>query len=338
MERTGSELIQASRAFAEEDPRRTWRELALTFVAAAAFFAIAAAPMLGPARWLGTLGLSLITVRFFIFFHDALHGAIFRKNKLGHFIMDLVGWTVLTPRPVWRDSHNYHHAHTSKMVGSSIGSFPLLSIEMYRAATPSQRFMYRASRHWLTMAFGYFTVFLWGMCIKPFIMRPRRYWTAPLALAFHYGCFAAIAYLGGFGLALRTHFVPVFVACALGSYMFYAQHTFPGMRLWDRKDWEYTAAALHSSSMMTMSAPMHWFTGNIGFHHVHHLNSMIPFYRLDEAMNAIPELQSPRTTSWSPKEIWTCLRLHLWDGRAERMLTFREATEVPAQTTASEGA
>ncbi|MBI2378291.1 MAG: fatty acid desaturase [Deltaproteobacteria bacterium] len=338
MDRTGSELIQASRAFAEEDPKRTWRELCVTLLVTAGFVAVAAAPALGPLRWIGSLGIALVTVRLFIFFHDALHGAIFRKNKLGHIIMDLIGWTVLTPRLVWKDSHNYHHAHTSKMVGSSIGSFPLLSIDMYRAASPAQRFMYRASRHWLTMTFGYFTVFLWGMCIKPFAIRPKRYWTIPVALLYHYGVLALLVWLGSAELAFRVYLGPVMVACAVGSYMFYAQHTFPAMRLWDRKDWEYTAAALHSSSMMTMSAPMHWFTGNIGFHHVHHLNSMIPFYRLEEAMKAIPELQNPGTTSWSPKEVLTALRLHLWDARGGRMLTFSEATEIDTRAPASEGA
>ena len=119
--------------------------------------------------------------------------------------------------------------------------------------------------------------------------------------------------------------VPMAIAGALGSYMFYAQHNFPGMLRRHGSEWDHAHAALHSSSFMRMGPLMHWFTGNIGYHHVHHLNAKIPFYRLPEAMAGIKELQSPVTTSLNPIDVMNCLRLKVWDPVAERLLTFGEA-------------
>ncbi len=114
------------------------------------------------------------------------------------------------------------------------------------------------------------------------------------------------------------------MATATGSYLFYAQHNFPGMRLCHRADWSFTGAALHASSMFSMGRIMHWFTGNIGYHHVHHLNPMVPFYRLPETMRAIPELQRPKTTSWRIRDIIACCQLYAWDHAQGRMLSRAE--------------
>jgi omega-6 fatty acid desaturase (delta-12 desaturase) len=333
--REGSELIRASRAFAQEDARRTWQLFAITLLTSGALFAASLFEAFGPLRWVFAIVQGLVIVRVFIFFHDALHGAIFRKDKLGHALMSIYGVFVLTPVIVWKDSHNYHHAHTSKLVGSSIGSYPIVTKRMYAMMTPTQRLMYRFIRHWATILFGYVFMFLIGMVIQPLVKQPKRYWSAALVLVGHYAILAALVMTMGWETAIVAYLAPVFVACAAGSYLFYAQHTFEGVELRDRRGWEYTAAALRSSSMMDMSPLMHWFTGNIGYHHVHHLNSMIPFYRLPEAMDAIPELQSPRRTSLALREIWHCLNIHVWDPAQQRMISFREADASVSSTEAS---
>jgi hypothetical protein len=110
--------------------------------------------------------------------------------------------------------------------------------------------------------------------------------------------------------------------------LFYAQHNFPGARFPNRAGWDYVAAALDSSSYLRMNPVMHWLTGNIGYHHVHHLNARIPFYRLPEAMAGIEELQSPGTTSLHPCDIYRCLRLKLWDPERERLVSFQEHREA----------
>jgi omega-6 fatty acid desaturase (delta-12 desaturase) len=116
---------------------------------------------------------------------------------------------------------------------------------------------------------------------------------------------------------------PCAVASALGSYLFYAQHNFPSVSFSDNADWTYETAALSSSSSLKTNPFMSWVTANIGYHHLHHLNSRIPFYRLPEVMKAIPELQSPKTTSLHPLEMLRCLRLKVWDVDVQRMVSRR---------------
>ena len=98
-----------------------------------------------------------------------------------------------------------------------------------------------------------------------------------------------------------------------GAYLFFAQHTFPDAHIKGRHEWTFVKAAVEASSYMVMGPVMRFFTANIGFHHVHHLNATIPFYRLPEAMAGIPELQNPGKTSLSPKDIAYCLSLKVWD-------------------------
>jgi acyl-lipid omega-6 desaturase (Delta-12 desaturase) len=119
--------------------------------------------------------------------------------------------------------------------------------------------------------------------------------------------------------------LPFALAAMIGAYLFYAQHNYPGMRATQCGDWAFHEAALESSSYTVMGPVMRWCTGNIGFHHIHHLNAAIPFYRLPEAMRAIPAMQAPAITSLRPRDIRACLRLKLWDAEAGRMVGFRTA-------------
>jgi len=130
--------------------------------------------------------------------------------------------------------------------------------------------------------------------------------------------------------------VPLFIACGLGAYLFYAQHNYPGLTIQPRERWSFTRAALESSSYMQLGPVLRWFTGNIGYHHVHHLNPSIPFYRLPEAMAAIPELQSPGRTSLRPRDVVAAFRQNVWDEHHNRMITYAEAealVDVPATAT-----
>jgi fatty acid desaturase len=118
--------------------------------------------------------------------------------------------------------------------------------------------------------------------------------------------------------------------------LFYAQHNYPGVRFLTGGDWDYSFSALHSSSYMSMNPLMAWFTGNIGYHHVHHLNAKIPFYRLPEAMAALPELQTPVTLTLSPRTTLACLRLHLWDEANEALVPFPRRRRESAAHDANE--
>ena len=171
------------------------------------------------------------------------------------------------------------------------------------------------------MVLGYLTIFAYGMCLRSLWVSPRRHWDSALSLVLHGVLIAALAAIG-WEVLVCSLLLPFTVACGLGAYLFYAQHNFPGVMLRDREDWNYVTAALESSSYIKMNTIMSWFTGNIGYHHVHHLNSRIPFYRLPEAMGALSELQSPHTTTLRPRDVAGCLRLKLWDTSKQQMVGF----------------
>jgi omega-6 fatty acid desaturase (delta-12 desaturase) len=318
--RAGAELVRASQVYAKEDRATTWRLLASTAAVYTTFLAIALfAPNL-PLKVLGGLFTGLTSVRLFIFYHDYLHDAVLKDSKAGKAIMTVVGLITLNPPSVWKETHDYHHRNNAKMLGGQIGSYPVVTVAMWEAMTPSQRKWYAFARHPFTIATGYFWIFIIGMCISPFRRGPREHWQGPLALVVHFGLAAVVAATLGPIAALTGIILPVYVACALGGYLFYAQHNFPDIQLKDRKSWDFAHAAVSSSSMFDMNPVLHWFTGNIGFHHVHHLNHRIPFYRLPEAMAGMPELQNPGRTTWKMSDIASCLRLKLWDGDKSRMV------------------
>ena len=328
--RTGPELIKASAPYAIEDRAKTWRLFAIAVAVYGAFEAVAIFAPWWPLRVLGGVMAALSTVRLFIFYHDYLHGALWRKSFAGKLVMWPVGLLTLNPPAVWRETHDYHHKNNAKILGAAIGSYPILTVEMYRTLSPNMRRGYLAVRHPLNMLLGHLTVFALGMCLRPFLRDPRTHWGGPLALLLHAAAFVAIGFGLGWGHALTGVLLPGWLTSTAGAYLFYAQHNFPDCELRGRKNWDYTAAALKSSSMMDMSPLMHWFTGNIGFHHVHHLNHNVPFYRLPEAMAAIPELQSPGRTSLRLGDIRAALRLKLWDNERGRLIGLDEFVDAPA--------
>jgi len=330
--RAGAALVRASKIYAEEDLGLTWRLFAVTVLVYVAALLVAMFAPAWPLQLVGSVVAGLTIVRLFIFYHDYYHGALFRGSRLGEWAMIAVGWGVLAPPRVWKETHDYHHQNNAKMVGASIGSFPTVSTDMWRMMRPRQRTFYRIIRHPLTILFGYFTIFMAGMCISAFARDPRAHWEGPAAMVTHFTIMGLVAWFVSPWAAFFSIMLPLFIATAAGSYLFYAQHTFPDCELRSRENWVYHHAALKSSSMFDMNPLMHWFTGNIGYHHVHHLNHQIPFYRLPEAMAAMPELQSPGRTSWHPRDVAACLSLKLWDHEKNRFVGWDEA-EAKAKAT-----
>jgi omega-6 fatty acid desaturase (delta-12 desaturase) len=326
--RLGRELLTATRPFATESVAQSWWHVTSTFTLM--FAALTGAALLDwwPLRAaLALLGV-LLMVRAFITYHDFMHGAILRNSKVAAAFFNLYGALVLVPARSWKKSHNHHHGHVGQITTETNGAFPLITTRMWRESSAGQRASYRASRHPLIIVFGYITVFFFSVCLQPLLCDPKRHWDSALSLLTHGGLIALLWTLGGFDMALFAVLLPMTVSSIFGSYLFFAQHSFKGMRLLSPKSWTFYRAAIQSSSYLRLNKLMAWFTGNIGYHHVHHLNVRIPFYRLPEAMAAIPALQTPVTTSLSPRDIIDCFRACLWDERSQRMVSYREAAKM----------
>jgi len=305
-----------------ESRLRSWWCVLSTTVVMIGLYVVAWQPIFWPLRAAIAVLAGLVTVREFILYHDYMHGALLRGSKLARLILYPVGIFVMTPPRVWKETHNYHHAHTAQLVGSNIGSFATMTLGQWAEATPAQRRQYRMVRHPLTVVFAYFTAFMLDMCLMSFLRSPRKRWDSLLALLVNWALTALILWKFGFAVLFFGFFLPLAVAMASGAYLFYAQHNFEGLYIQRREEWAYDRAALQSSSYMPTGRVMGWLTGNIGYHHVHHLNPTIPFYRLPEAMAAIPELQNPPTTRLTPADIAANFRMKLWDPDQKKMVGY----------------
>ncbi|HET9452089.1 MAG TPA: fatty acid desaturase [Aggregicoccus sp.] len=318
------ELIARTRPFAAQDTARSWRNVATTLAALAGSIALAAAAPWWPLRLVGSVLMALVLVRNFILVHDFMHGSLLSGSRVARALFHTQGVLMLTPPRVWNETHNHHHANTARIAAPASGTFTTWTAQQWHEASALERVCYVAERHPLTLLFAYPFAFLGALCIVPFLKSPRRYWSAGLAAAVHVALSLAVLGYAGVGVYLTAMLLPLFGAYAFGAYLFFAQHNFPDMVLREDHAWTHADAALEASSYLECGPVMEWFTGNIGYHHIHHLNPRIPFYRLPEAMAAIPELQRPRVTSLHPRDVLACLRLDVWDGARGRMVGLRE--------------
>lgn len=322
---TARNLLNATRAFLEDEPRVSWWYVGSTLFLLMVTLTVAALVPWWPLRLLGSVGGGLLLGRTFILYHDFMHGAVLNGSRLGRFVMYGVGLLFLAPPTSWRASHNYHHANVAKLNGPAIGSYPMMTLAAWRRASRLERFRYRFSRHPLTMLGAYLTIFAFSLTIQPLFQHPRRSWDSLLALGLHAGVASGLWVAGGASTAFFAFLLPFAIAHALGAYLFYAQHNAEGLRLFSPDEWTFVRAALESSTFMRLGPVMTWLLGNIGYHHVHHLNPAIPFYRLPQTMAAIPALQHPTVTSLRPRDIAACLRSNLWDEARGTMVSFKKA-------------
>lgn len=321
---TGKDLIARTRPFATPDVARSWWHVASTFCALAAATALAAAAPWWPLKLVGGILEALVLVRTFILYHDFMHGALLPGSRLSRLLFYTQGVLMLTPPRNWNETHNHHHANTARLASASTGTFSTWTTDTWRSASRLRRLGYVLERHPVTQLFGYVTVFLLSQCLSSFVKDPRRYWSSGLALLVHIALSVTVCAVFGPAVYFFALLGPFFVSYALGTYLFYAQHNFPHMEIRADDEWTHADSALEASSYLACGPVMAWFTGNIGYHHVHHLNPRIPFYRLPEAMAAIPELQSPCVTTLHPRDVLACLRLNLWSPEQQRMVGFRD--------------
>jgi len=279
-----------------------------------------------------TVPASGFLVRLFMIQHDCGHGAFFKQRQANEWVGRIAGVFTITPYHYWRQTHALHHATSGNLDRrSGLGEIETLTVGEYQALSPLRRFGYRLYRHPLIM-FGLGPAYVFMISQRLPLGMMRDGWK-PWASVIGNGVAAALA-LGGlvwvFGLApvLIVNVVTMLLAATIGVWLFYVQHQFEGAA-WSRNDqWNREAAALAGSSHLDLPQPFRWFTGNIGIHHVHHLSSRIPFYRLPKVLTDHPELDAMSRLGF--RESFRCARLALWDEAAGRLVSFREARRSAA--------
>lgn len=278
--------------------------------------------------WL-TLALALPTagllVRIFIIQHDCGHHSFFRNHRANDLLGHACGLLTLTPYCLWRRSHARHHSSSGDLNHRGQGDVAVLTVEEYRARTRFGRLQYRLYRNPIVMfVFGASYLFILR---QRFTTRIPREWRRERRSVHATNCgIAATIALGWYTIGLSTflmvHLPIVMFGAAIGSWLFFVQHQFEDAYWQPHDSWEFTRSAMEGSSYYRLPRVLQWFTGNIGFHHIHHLDSRIPNYNLPACYAAEPALQQAVTLGI--RDSFKCTALKLWDERRQRMVTFAE--------------
>jgi len=264
-------------------------------------------------------------VRLFMIQHDCGHGTFFSHRLANNWIGRIIGVLTLTPYDFWRRAHAIHHATTGNLDRRGIGAVDTLTVRQYLACSGWARLKYRLYRHPLVMfGVGPAYLFIVQHRLPIGLMRSGwQPWASTMATNFAIVLFVAgLVWLIGLQAFLFVHLPIALLAATAGVWLFYVQHQFEHTA-WERdSEWNLHDAALHGSSHYDLPALLRWFTANIGVHHVHHLCSRIPYYRLPRVLNDYPQLRDAGRLTL--RESFRCVRLVLWDETQKRLVSFRE--------------
>lgn len=263
--------------------------------------------------------------RLFMIQHDCGHGAFFRGRAANDWTGRVLGILTLTPYECWRRSHAVHHASSGNLDARGTGDLDTLTVAEFRALGFVRRLLYRLYRHPIVL-FGIGPAYQFLLRHRlPFGMAGKgwRRWLSAMGTNAGIAAIAgALIWAMGLKLFLLVHLPITLVAASLGVWFFYVQHQFEHTH-WDRgEDWCFHSSALQGSSHYQLPPILRWFSANIGVHHVHHLASRIPFYRLPEVLRAVPVLAG--FSKMTIGQSFAGVRLALWDEDKRRLVSFAE--------------
>ncbi len=260
-------------------------------------------------------------VRLFIIFHDCGHGSYFKSQKTNRAVGMVFGILSFTPWDKWHNQHMRHHGSVGNLDKRGVGDIWVMTKEEYQASDKWTRIKYRIYRHPLVMfGIGSLYVFLIQnrMTRKDMSKKERLnvYFTNAVLLLI----FAVMSLAIGFGTFVVIQLLILYISAISGLWLFYLQHQYEDVSWFRNKDWNFRTVALEGSSYVKFPKLLQWFSGNIGFHHIHHLNSRIPNYYLSKCYreNSIFKEVTPVTFLTSLRS----LKLRLWDEKIQKMVSF----------------
>lgn len=286
-----------------------------------------------------------LLVRVFIIQHDCGHGSYFEKKSWNTWLGRAMSVLTWTPYSFWRKTHNMHHAASGNLDRRGYGGVETLTVREFKSMSPGKQRFYRLYRNaYITLGLGtpLFIILIQRFVVtEPFIPEVSKqadlkgYWKSimatNLALLLVFGSIGTVI---GFG-TLATIYLPVlFLTSVIGGWLFFIQHQFEETFWENEEDWSYNEAALMSSSYYVMPKILQWFTGNIGLHHVHHLNAAIPNYRLQDCVDAHPDLQTMNRITL--RESLKSIPLALWDEDSKKLISFKDMQTNDALAVAAE--
>jgi len=325
-----SDLTRALLRYCEPNVKRALFELAVTAIPLGLLWVLMWLS-LDVSYWL-TLLLAVpaagFMVRLFIIQHDCGHGAFFRQRAANSWVGRVLGVLTLTPYDYWKHNHAVHHSTSSNLDRRGIGDIDILTVEEYRTCSLTRRLLYRCYRSPLVMFVAGPAYMFFLQHRLPFHqMRDGwRPWISTMATNAAIALtVAGMIWLVGVGPFLMVHLPIMVMAASMGVWLFYVQHQFESVAWARTGTWSHHDAALLGSSYYDLPQVLRWISGNIGIHHIHHLNSRIPYYRLPKVLRDHPELKTVgRLTLWDSVK---GVRLSLWCEKRKKLVSFKAAAE-----------
>jgi omega-6 fatty acid desaturase (delta-12 desaturase) len=270
-------------------------------------------------------------VRLFMIQHDCGHGSFFRAKLANDWVGRVLGVVTMTPYDFWRRTHTIHHATSGNLDRRGMGDIDTLTVREYLSRSRWGRLKYRVYRH-PTVMFGIGPAYLFLIQHRFPLGLMRAGWTPWVSTMATNAAIALIVatliwFIGVKGFVL-VHLPTMLLAASMGVWLFYVQHQFEETSWSEGSEWNLQNAALHGSSHYDLPHVLRWFTANIGVHHVHHLCSRIPYYRLPRVLRDHPELGAIGRLTLL--ESLFCVRLVLWDESRRRLISFRELKQATA--------
>jgi omega-6 fatty acid desaturase (delta-12 desaturase) len=274
-----------------------------------------------------------LLIRIFIILHDCGHGSFFKSTKANDFVGAVCGMLTFTPYQQWRHHHAIHHASSGDLDRRGVGDVLTLTVSEYLALPWWKRLGYRLYRNPLVMfILGPFFLFVVAHRFVSSRAGRRERFSVHLTNLSLLAIFLVLGWAIGFKAVLLVHIPLLLLSSIAGVWMFYVQHQFEDT-YWERHpEWQYALAALKGSSYYRLPKVLQWFTGNIGFHHIHHLSPKIPNYNLQKAFDENPVFHHVTiVTFW---ESLKTISLKLWDEQQEKMVSFKHLKMLRARNTA----
>jgi acyl-lipid omega-6 desaturase (Delta-12 desaturase) len=320
-----AELKKHSTPFAQTNIAASFRQLANTLLPFLLLW-IAAYASLSISYWL-TIPIAVVAasflIRTFIIFHDCCHQSFFKSRKANDWLGNITGILTHFPYEQWKNAHNIHHATSGNLDKRGVGDMWIMTVDEYIASPSRTKLAYRFYRNpFVFLVLGPLLVFLVTYRKnRPGAKRKEKLNTYMTNVAI-VALYAGLGELLGWKSLLLVQTPILWVAGMMGIWLFYVQHQFEDSYFENDDEWSYVKAAVEGSSYYRLPKLLQWITGNIGFHHVHHLNPKVPNYNLEKTHLAIPPLQKAVTITL--RTSLQSLRFRLWDENAKTFIGFRE--------------
>jgi len=271
----------------------------------------------------------LFAVKNFALFHDCTHGSLYKSEVLNTWVGRILSAVVTMPFTAWKYEHDEHHSHVADIDKVYHGDVIILTVEKYKKSSPLMQYLYRIFRHPLFLLlispFAYF--FIKARIPDMHLIKVKKVLKSVMYTNL---CLAAIYIPLMLSIGFWTTFLvfapALYIGGMIGIALFYLQHDYPDAAWFTSDNWEFEHAALHGSSLLVLPQLLDWFSHSIGYHHVHHVNSKIPGYKLRECYKEVQTFNEKKPLTW--KEIVKAFELKFWSHEKNRLVTLSEAKNL----------